>query len=304
MTTSGTTIVYRATNLMNGKCYIGVTGRGLRKRESEHRYDAKRGKQSALCRAIRAYRVEDIVFTEVAQFGDDYELAMLFEAEIVAKERPEYNLVPGGLNRVGPISEETLTRMRDSHKGKASPRKGVKTSPEIAAKLRGQKRTAEQRARMSAAHAGKPRPWRIGTRHSEETREKLRVARTGKVGPWAGKARPEAAVWLSAANRGRTPWNFGAPLSDAVKDKISLKRKGVTPVETPRMRATRVENMRKASVARRRAIVCVEDGRVFDSVSAAAVFYGVDKGNVYRAAKKYPLHTAAAGKHFRFEVAS
>lgn len=118
-------VAYRARNLVNGKHYIGVTKRGLGRREHEHRYAARTGSTDLLHKAIRKYG-DKIVFETIFDFDGDHELALLYEAEAVEKERPAYNLIPGGRNRVGPLHPTTLAKMRDSHVGQSSTRKGVK----------------------------------------------------------------------------------------------------------------------------------------------------------------------------------
>lgn len=90
-------VVYRATNLVNGECYIGATRRGVEKREYEHKRHARRGSTAQpLYAAIREFGEDAFKFEVVFDFQDDYELALAYEAELVAKENPAYNVAPGG----------------------------------------------------------------------------------------------------------------------------------------------------------------------------------------------------------------
>jgi group I intron endonuclease len=293
-------IVYRARNLVNGHSYIGVTRRGLARREHEHRYAARKGGDGRLHKALRKWG-DQIQFEAIFDFEGDYELAMLYEAELVEKEQPEYNLVPGGMNRVGPLSDETLSRMRASHVGKPSPRKGQKMPEGWAAHRIGVKHSPETRAKMSAAQAGKPRPSRVGLKHSPEARAKMSAATRGRVGYWHGKKRPEAAQWLSQANKGKKPWNAGVPMREEAKAKLSLALKGRTASpETPLMRQTRADNMRKASKARRKKVLCLTDGKVYDSLTEAAQFYGLHKASIAQVARG--KRTSVFGLRFTYEV--
>ena len=278
-------VAYRVRNLVNGKHYIGVTKRGLGRREHEHRYAARTGSDFLLHKAIRKYGNENFVFEVIFDFDSDYELAMVYEAEAVESERPAYNLVPGGMSRVGPISEATRAKMRAAQLGTKHP--GRRLNPEGVAKLRGQKRTEEQRARMSAAQKaariGKPGTM-TGRKHSEETRAKLRAARAANpVGYWSGKKRPEAAAWLSAANMGRPAWNKGVPMREESRAKLSEALKGrAPPPASPLMTETRRTNMRKAAAARRVRVVCLTDGTVHVGIAAVVETYGLSESTVLR----------------------
>lgn len=47
--------VYKITNSINNKIYIGITSNALKQRFSNHKSDARRGKNTKLCKAIRKY---------------------------------------------------------------------------------------------------------------------------------------------------------------------------------------------------------------------------------------------------------
>ncbi len=154
-------VVYRARNTVNGHSYVGVTKRGLPRREQHHRYLARVGKGYLLQDAIRKYGDETVIFEVVGDFKDDLDLALVFEHELIAKEQPVYNIAPGGLGRTGPLR------------------------PEV-------------REAMSARMRSKP-GFFTGKTHSDEAKAKMAEAHRGKTGPWAGKSRPEAAEWLTKA---------------------------------------------------------------------------------------------------------
>lgn len=93
--------IYSATNKINGKRYIGVTGRGLEYRKSRHIYRASIN--SCACPrfydAIRKYGVDAFVW-KVLEIFSIKELAYHHEFVLVEDLKPEYNAAPGG--QVGP----------------------------------------------------------------------------------------------------------------------------------------------------------------------------------------------------------
>jgi hypothetical protein len=93
--------LYQATNLINGKRYIGVTGRGLDYRRKRHLYRALRGDKACprLYDAIRKYGVNNFEWTTLAE-EKSKKAAYDQENTLVAGLQPEYNSAPGG--QVGP----------------------------------------------------------------------------------------------------------------------------------------------------------------------------------------------------------
>lgn len=161
-------IVYQARNIVNGKRYIGVTKNGLAFRRRTHLSAARTGKGTLFHRAIRKYGEQNFVFGILADFDDDYELAKLYEYEMICKVRPEYNLSAGGEG--GAPAPSTIAKMRAAKLGR-------KHSPEVVARRvsAGYRPSAETRAKMSAAQTGRlPTKGRTGQSVSQETREKIR----------------------------------------------------------------------------------------------------------------------------------
>lgn len=300
---SNEVVVYRARNTVNGNSYVGVTRRGVGRREHEHRYAAAHGGQTRLHKALRKWG-DKIQFETIMDFQGDYELAMAFEAELVAKEKPAYNLAPGGLNRVGDIAPETKAKQRASHIGKPNPRKGVKMPADWENPRRGTKLPEEAKDKMRAAAKTRVRKLgapMAGKKHTEEARAKMSVARKGKPGYWRNKKRPEIKTWLRVAQKGDVPWNRGVPMKAESKAKLSAALKGKAPPPvTPLMADTRAANMRKASLARRARVVCVNDGRVFTGLQAVVDTYGVSKSTVVRLLKSG--RASEGGLRFEYEV--
>jgi hypothetical protein len=106
-------IVYQATNLVNGKRYIGLTGRTLKKRRAGH-LQAARGTKSNMIfhKAIRKHGAHAFEWKVRHDFLFD-EDAIVCEASLIAKEKPEYNL-SGGQGILGlRHSSETKARLRE-----------------------------------------------------------------------------------------------------------------------------------------------------------------------------------------------
>lgn len=154
-------IVYVATNAVNGKQYIGITRLTLDGRRKAHFKEAKWGrhKASPLYKAIRRYGEGAFDF-RIIQHCDSYKAAADEEIRLIAELRPAYNLSPGGDGLVGyRPSAETLKKLSDSHKGQIGNWLGKKR-PDIAEK---------QRARLLA----NPLRPMLGKKHSLESREKM-----------------------------------------------------------------------------------------------------------------------------------
>lgn len=110
-------IVYMATNLINGKRYIGVTSKTLARRSCQHQAHARRGVDTALCRALRKYGADMIRF-RVVMFCASHGIALAEERRLVGSLRPEYNMTEGGEGVLGfKFSAQQRARLSESHKG-------------------------------------------------------------------------------------------------------------------------------------------------------------------------------------------
>ncbi|CAL9975021.1 terminase large subunit [Vibrio phage K469] len=137
-----THVVYRHTNTLNGKQYVGITKRTMQDRWREHVYSAfKEGSLNAFHCAIRKYGVnafdhevlyvdEDHEYSVLEQFERDY----IIESNCIAPNG--YNMTEGGGGTLGfKFSEEQKKQLSESHKksyvnGKVSTMKGKTHSAE------------------------------------------------------------------------------------------------------------------------------------------------------------------------------
>lgn len=170
-------IIYRATNKVNGKVYIGQTIQPLHKRWKDHCRGDKQP-EGYLHRAIVKYGADNFIIEQIDSAESLIELNAKEEAYIKAFNcvSPNgYNLLPGGGNRTP--HQETREKIRNSLKGKPIAKRWDKgfvgthseeTREKIRQKLKGrpiknrwtkgnsQPCSEEHKAKMSAMWKGKP----------------------------------------------------------------------------------------------------------------------------------------------------
>lgn len=282
-------VVYEVRNAVNGHRYIGYTARGLKQRERQHRQTANaRGKRGHLLHsAIRKYGHENFVFEVLCDFQGDEELAKAYEYEAIAKYKPEYNISYGGEG--GTLPEETRKKIGDANRGRKMP---PSHREKRVAFLTGRKHTEETLAKMSAVQKGHP-GYTKGKPLSAETKQKLSAANKGQI-PWiAGKNHSEETKAKIRAQR----WNH----SPESLEKIAGARKQAWAVRSDAMLDAVRAAQKKGIAARKLAVRCVEDGRVFEGCSDADRYYGFRIGLVSRIVKGTVPNTT--GKTFvRHEV--
>lgn len=264
-------VAYKVVNQIDGKSYIGVTQRGMATREKQHRYDARRGAGHLLHAAMRKHGGENFVFEQLGDFGDDFDLALIFEQEAIAKWEPEYNLSEGGEGRTGPMTEEHKKALSRANKGQGLGRKGPPMSEETKQRLRevnkgnqhmlGHKHTEETKKKVGEAHRGRVHLSRRGVPRSPETIAKMSASQKGRASIWKGAKR-----------------DYGAKVSAA----LAGKKLDMTEAR----RSALAVSVAKASTANKRPVVCLTDGRVFASSVEAAEFYGARKAAVSQAIRR------------------
>lgn len=178
-------IIYRVTNKINGKIYIGQTRKPLTVRWSQHCSNAKknRTKYSILANAIRKYGKENFFVEEIDGANDLTELNYREQHHIYMNNSVSpvgYNLVGGGQS-VQTYSDETRKKMSDSAKAKhfsESHRLNIKkVVTGIGNPFYGKKHSDESKRKNREAHLGENSAW-YGKTHSEETKRKMAITRT------------------------------------------------------------------------------------------------------------------------------
>jgi group I intron endonuclease len=151
-------IIYKATNLINNKVYIGQTVRTLKQRISQHKSNAKRHKYS-FQNAIDKYGIENFIWEtiEICNNVEELNLAEMKWINFFKSNLKEfgYNLNEGGKNRR--LSVETKEKIRKAHLGV--------------------KNTVESNLKRSQTLKGHP-SWSKGKKYSAEALKKVKNSRT------------------------------------------------------------------------------------------------------------------------------
>lgn len=199
-------IVYKTTNTLNNKFYIGV--------HDVNSVNTKRylGSGNTLKKAIKKYGRENFVRETLAEFDDKVE-AYEYERWLVNEYligRPDcYNLVTGGAM---PPSHKGRA-LTDEHRNAVSrAQRGVPNPPEQVEAQRlamtGRKYSEEHRANIGKSNKGK----RLGCKVSEETKLKISKAKTGT------KASEETKEKMRSSHLGKTMSHKGKPWSEARRE--------------------------------------------------------------------------------------
>ena len=112
-------IIYKVTNKVNGKIYIGQTVRTLEQRKWQHLDAAKHGCKTHFYNAIRKYGEDNFVFEVIDEASSIQELNAL-ERYYIAKFnciKEGYNMVDGGNNNVmflDKVKQKHLESMRSA----------------------------------------------------------------------------------------------------------------------------------------------------------------------------------------------
>ena len=218
-------IIYKATNTVNGKCYIGQTGVSLEARKRKH-ISAAEKRDIYFCNALRKYGKEnfqwEILMQDVPRDQlNSEEMAAILAAGSFGKNG--YNSNEGGGGNYGykhsdeakqklsalkigvHPSEETRRKLSEARKGNknslgnhhseeskkkmsVSQRKVIHTaewSAKIAEANKGKVFSVESRRKMSLAKKAQV--------HTEEQDRKHSIAMTGAGNPMFGRKRPDTA---------------------------------------------------------------------------------------------------------------
>ena len=172
--------LYLITNTINGKRYIGQTRASLKKRWINH--CSVKSTKTCLANAIHKYGRENFTIEALLEL-DDPNLLNELEAEYIQRycslSPNGYNIKAGG--KVSALHPDTKAKLRlarlgkplsEDHKQKIGA--GVRSSEawKIGNAARNKVHSPESRAKMSASHKGKPRPWKVMDWTSEQREER------------------------------------------------------------------------------------------------------------------------------------
>lgn len=146
-------IIYKATNINNDNCYIGLTNKPLLDRKADHtRCNGK--KDWVFQRALIKYGSESFFWEVIDSDATSYDHLKQLEIWYIEHLKPEYNMTKGGEGTKGlKWSDKSKRKLSESTKGK-------KKSPEhiakIAASKRGKKFSDQAKENMSLSRKNNP----------------------------------------------------------------------------------------------------------------------------------------------------
>lgn len=195
-------IIYKATNLINGKIYIGQTTVGLKKRKLRHLEENKRDK-GIFKKALKKYGDDNFKWEIIDKANNIEELN---EKEIFWIKHHKsmyneygYNLRIGGSR--GTFNEATRKKMSEIGKQRAkepNERKRLQEMRKLSNGFKGWRHLAEAKQKMSEKKKNIP-SWNKDLKLSEEHKNNL-----------------------SKSHIGKSSWNKGIPCRYETKKKLTL----------------------------------------------------------------------------------
>lgn len=253
----------------NGKVYIGITGQ-----KPEYRWNNGNGyiENKHFYSAIRSYKWENFKH-DILETGLTKEQACAKEIELIAKydsanrEKGYNNSTGGECSALGTHhSIETRRKIGESNKGKHL---SAETRQKIGEANKGKKPSAECIRKSIETHKGK--------HLSAEHRQKISEAIKGVNNPNYDKhPSAETRQKISESLKGNIPWNKGKHLSQEERRKVSESLKGKTT----------------------KAVICVETGTLYSSVTEAAKSIGIAKSNITAVCRH--RREKAGGYHWKY----
>jgi group I intron endonuclease len=164
-------IIYKITNLINTKVYIGQTIRTLSSRWWDH---CKPSSRSVISKAIRKYGKENFTYEVIdcANCLDELNDKEIHWISVYDSRNAEkgYNIAFGGENRI--MTEVIKIKLSESNKGKKKPPISDEHRRKLSEAAKKRKISPETREKIRQSH--------IGLKPSDETRKKLSLAKKGK----------------------------------------------------------------------------------------------------------------------------
>ena len=181
-------VIYRITNMANGKFYIG-SAESFARREWQHKYALRRNehKNPRLQAAWNKYGEEMFVFEVIEEIAPDrnaFDIENTYLHKVVGQEDC-YNVNTDAVGmRTGiPHTEASKAKVSASRKGKAAGEAHYRYGKTV---------SEETKAKIGNAQRGKPKA--PGRKVSEEGRAKIRAAAAaGHYSHWEGRSHTEQA---------------------------------------------------------------------------------------------------------------
>ena len=230
-------IIYKSTNIINNKPYVGQTFHTLEWRKKKH-ISASAHPKSYFHYALKKYGAQNFYWEDIDIADSEEELNAKEREYILINNSYEngYNMTLGGEGRFGfKTSEETKSKLSKVNKVEKNWNYGKHWSEEVKRKVseteKGKKLSEKTKKRMSDAHKGKPlskehkrkireNHWdssgknnpMYGKHHSEEVKRKISEGSKGKF------VSKETRRKISESRMGDKNWNYGRfPVTNALK---------------------------------------------------------------------------------------
>lgn len=203
-------IIYKVTNLINGKCYIGKTIQSLEERKRGHIKESMNTfNNSYFHKALIKYGIHNFKW-EIIYECEPMVLNVMETFKIIVnhthKSEGGYNLTWGGDG--GPLLEETKKKISTTLYGHVV---ADKTRKKLSNINKGKVVSDETKKKISESTKGNKNGF-FGKKHTEETKKKMRK---GSIGKNIGRVvTSDTRQKLSFANKGKVA-------SDETKKKIS-----------------------------------------------------------------------------------
>jgi len=188
-------IVYKITNTVNGKSYIGATEKTLEERWNGHVKSARLNKRNRLIlHAIRKYGPEAFIREVLEEHPDRKHVFDVLEPKYILEHNTfgdnGYNMTGGSEGGIGhKHTEETKQKIRESVTKTANL---PETKKRISLGLLGKPLSDNHKESIRLANLGKKmseeakekmRKSQLGKKRSEEAKEKMSIAKLGKKRP-------------------------------------------------------------------------------------------------------------------------
>jgi len=215
-------IIYKCTNLCNGKIYIGKTIGSLINRRRMHLQFVKRGSATYLHSSIQKYGVDNFKW-EVIDYALSDEILLELEKHYIRKFNcmaPNgMNLTSGGDGMSGyRQSAETRRKISDAKMGEKNPFWGRRHSIETRKLLSEHHKGMNVGRHLSNETKRKLSEFHRGRKHSEESKRKMSLSRTGT------KRNLETKRKMSLALMGNQRW-LGKKHTEESLEKMSEARR-------------------------------------------------------------------------------
>lgn len=247
-------IIYKITNKINGKVYIGQTIRTLEERWKDH--CSENSRCFAIKAAIDKYGRENFIIEQIDQAIDLIDLNKKEGDWIVnlnSLAPNGYNLKSGGDQPR--LCQESIDKIAKANTGQKAWNEGLdKNDPRVAKYIRYGKDT----------HAYGKVGYRKGKKWTEESRKKLSEVQTGRI------LSDETKQKMSESHKGKQ-------FSQETRDKLSKAHKG---------KKFSSESINKMANAHKKQIICLTNGVVYDSATDAAKILGLNRSSIYGVLRK------------------